>query len=299
VQSARSFDAGVMQVAILGAHGQVGRAVAALLDRHHIAYRAFGRAQCDVGDADAVRRAVAGASVAVNCAAYTAVDRAETEEENAYRANALGAQHIARACAQAAIALIHISTDYVFDGENQQPAREDDPARPLNAYGRSKLAGEQKVRECLARHIILRTSWVFSATGENFFTTVVRLAKSQPELRMVADQTGGPTAATDVAEAIVAIARACTARDFSAWGTYHFCGAPPASWYELARAIVGPRAVPVIPVSTADFPRPARRPRSSVLDCSKIARTFGIMQPDWREAVAKLRNARQPRSSSG
>jgi len=290
-QFTRSFDTGVMQVAILGAHGQVGRAVTALLDRHNIAYRAFGRLECDICDEDAVRRAVAGTSVVVNCAAYTDVDRAETDEESAYRANMLGPQHIANACAQAGIALIHLSTDYVFDGESTRPAREDDPPRPLNAYGRSKLAGEEKVRECLGRHIILRTSWVFSETGANFFTTVVRLAKSQPELRIVADQIGGPTAAADVAQAIFAIACACEAPGFAAWGTYHFSGAPPVSWYEFARAIAGPRAVRVIPISTVDFPRPARRPRNSVLDCSRVARTFGITQPDWREALARMCDA--------
>jgi dTDP-4-dehydrorhamnose reductase len=277
-----------MQIAILGAHGQVGRALTALAHHRNIAHRALSRAQCDIRDPDSVRRAIAGTGMVVNCGAYTAVDQAETDEENAFHVNAVGAQNVATACAQADMALIHLSTDYIFDGENARPAREDDPARPLNAYGRSKLAGEQKVRERLERHIILRTSWVFSEAGANFFTTVLRLAKSQPELRIVADQIGGPTAAPDIAQAIFAIARAAEAPGFTAWGTYHFSGAPPVSWYEFARAIVRRRAIPVIPVSTADYPRPARRPKNAVLDCSRIARTFGIVQPDWREAVARM-----------
>jgi dTDP-4-dehydrorhamnose reductase len=280
-----------MQLAILGAHGQVGRALTALARQQSIPHRAFSHAECDITDADSIRRALAGTSMAVNCAAYTAVGRAEIDAENAYRVNALGPQQIAIACAQADIALIHVSTDYVFDGENARPAREDDPPGPLSVYGRSKLAGEEKVREALAKNIILRTSWVFSPHGVNFVTTVLRLAQSQPELRIVADQTGGPTAAADIARAILAIAQACEQPGFAAWGIYHFSGAPPVSWYEFARAIMGKRGIPVIPVETKDFPQPARRPKNSVLDCSRILQTFGIAQPDWRPALASVCDA--------
>lgn len=280
-----------MQLAIFGAHGQVGRALAALARQQNIPHRAFSHVECNITDAESIRQALAGTSMAVNCAAYTAVDRAEIDAENAYRVNALGPQQIATACAQADIALIHISTDYVFDGENPRPAREDDPPGPLSVYGRSKLAGEEKVREALAKNIILRTSWVFSPHGVNFVTTVLRLAQSQPELRIVADQTGGPTAAGDIAHAILAVARACEQPGFAAWGTYHFSGAPPVSWYEFARAIMGKRGIPVVPVKTKDFPRPARRPKNSVLDCSRILQTFGIGQPDWRPALASVCDA--------
>src|SRR5947209_2199422 len=280
-----------MQLSILGANGQVGRALTARAGEENIRHRALGRAECDITNARAVKRAVAGSSIVINCAAYTAVDRAETDQEHAFRVNALGPQNAAAACAEAGIPLIHLSTDYVFDGENPRPAREDDPPRPLNVYGHSKLGGEEKVRERLAQHIILRTSWVFSACGANFVTTVMRLAQSQPELRMVADQIGGPTAAEDIAQAILAIVRACQQPGFGGWGTYHFSGAPPVSWYEFACAIVGKRGTAVVPIPTKEFPRPARRPLNSVLDCSRISQVFGITQPDWRPELAKVCDA--------
>jgi len=280
-----------VELAILGAEGQVGRALTALACEKSIAHRVFGRAECDITDADAVKRAVAGSSIVVNCAAYTAVDRAEADQESAWRVNALGPQHIAEACTKAGLPLVHLSTDYVFDGESPRPAREDDLPRPLNVYGRSKLAGEEKVRERLARHVILPTSWVFSSHGANFVRTVLRLARSQPQLRIVADQIGGPTAADDVAKAILEVARACEQPRFAAWGTYHFSGAPPVSWYEFARAIVAKRGTPVVPISTKDFPTPARRPLNSVLDCSRILNVFGIPQPDWRPALVSVCDA--------
>jgi dTDP-4-dehydrorhamnose reductase len=280
----------VMQLSILGAHGQVGRALNARARRNELPHRAFGRAECDITDADSVKRAVAGSTILVNCAAYTAVDLAETDQQEAFRVNALGPQYAAAACAEAGIPLIHLSTDYVFDGQNPRPAREDDPPRPLNAYGRSKLAGEEKVRERLAQHIILRTSWVFSAYGANFVKTVLRLAGSEPELRIVADQIGGPTAANDIAQAILEIVRACAQPGFAAWGTYHFSGTPAVSWCEFARAIMAKRRTVVVPIATKDFPRPAHRPLNSVLDCSRISRVFGIGQPDWRMALTAVRD---------
>src|SRR5262249_16035496 len=159
--------------------------------------------------------------------------------DNAYRVNALGAENVALACAQAGIPLVHSSTDYVFDGTSAQPAREYDPVRPLSVYGASKLAGEEKVRKHLACHIILRTSWIFSAHGHNFVKTILRLARSQPQLRVVDDQIGGPTAAADIAQAILRVTGVCAQPSFSGWGTYHFSGAPAVSWYEFARAMVG------------------------------------------------------------
>jgi dTDP-4-dehydrorhamnose reductase len=278
----------MIDLVILGAQGQVGRALAEQARAGGIAHRALARADCDIADADAVARAVAGSSWVVNCAAYTAVDRAESDADAAHRVNARGAANVADACAVAGAALVHLSTDYVFDGERARPAREDDPVRPLGVYGASKLAGEAGVRERLARHVILRTSWVFSAHGENFVRTMLRLARSGPELRVVADQVGGPTAADDIAAAILAIVDAADRAGFSGWGTYHFSGAPAASWCDFARAIVAGTGVPVVPIATADFPRPARRPKNSVLDCGKILRVFGIAQPDWRPALSRV-----------
>jgi len=180
------------KLVILGAQGQVGRAVAAQAGRRRIAGGALGRAECDITDRAAVARAVAGSGLVVNCAAYTSVDQAEAEVETAYRINAVGAETVATVCAEAGIPLLHLSTDYVFDGASPLPAREDDPARPVNAHGRSKLAGEIAVRERLQSHIVLRTSWVFSADGQNFVKTMLRLAHARAPLQVVDDQIGGP-----------------------------------------------------------------------------------------------------------
>jgi dTDP-4-dehydrorhamnose reductase len=280
-----------MELRILGAGGQVGKALTDAARRGRIPYRAFGRKQCDVTDAHAVEGAIRGGRWVVNCSAYTAVDQAETEQEAAHRVNAIGPANIAAACAAAGVPLLHISTDYVFDGESPHPAREDDPPRPLSVYGRSKLGGETAVREALGRHIILRTSWVFSAHGENFVRTILRLARTQSEVRVVNDQVGGPTAAHDVAGAILTIIGAASREGFVGWGTYHYAGTPAVSWYEFACAIVAGSGTAVSPIATRNYPRPARRPMNSVLDCSRIFRVFGIRQPDWPPALATVREA--------
>jgi dTDP-4-dehydrorhamnose reductase len=276
---------------ILGAQGQVGHALTVRARQEDILHRALARAECDVTDRTAVERAVEASRFAINCAAYTAVDRAETEVEAAYRVNTVGAENVAAACAKAGIPLIHLSTDCVFDGRSDRPAREEDPTRPLSVYGRSKLGGEIAVRECLASHIILRTSWVFSAHGQNFVRTVLGLARSEPQLRIVEDQVGGPTAADDIAKAILAIINVSEQPSFANWGTYHFSGAPPVSRYQFARAIVANDSAEVLPIPAKDYPSPARRPLNSVLDCSRIFRVFGISQPAWRVALCDVRKA--------
>jgi dTDP-4-dehydrorhamnose reductase len=248
---------------ILGAHGQVGRALVGQAEQRHISNRAFGHAECDIRDRSAVDQAVKDARFVVNCAAYTAVDRAETEEETANRVNRIGAGIVAGACAEAAIPLLHLSTDYVFDGHNPRPAREDDQRRPLSVYGQSKLGGELAVRERLKSHIILRTSWIFSAHGQNFVKTILRLANTKPELRVVADQIGGPTAADDIATAILEIIAISSAPEFGQWGTYHFSGAPTV--IEFAKAIVAHRGAVLLPIATQDYPLPARDRRTRFL----------------------------------
>ena len=273
---------------ILGAQGQVGCALAARARQVGIPCDALGRAECDITDRIAVERVVEAGRIVVNCAAYTAVDRAETQAEAAHRVNTVGAENVAAACAAAGVPLVHLSTDYIFDGESREPIREDDPPRPLSVYGHSKLAGEIAVRQRLKAHIILRTSWIFSAQGQNFVKTILRLAKTQSQLRVVDDQIGGPTAADDVAKAILDIVAASTKSGFADWGTYHFSGAPPVSWCEFARAIVGRSGAVVRPIATTDFPRSARRPLNSVLDCSRIFRAFGLEQPDWRVALGNV-----------
>jgi dTDP-4-dehydrorhamnose reductase len=279
------------ELLILGAHGQVGRALVERAQQDGVSYRALSRAQCDVTDRLAVAAAVGSSRWVVNCSGYTAVDQAETEPEAAHRVNAVGPGHIASACAAAGIPLVHLSTDYVFGGEGSRPAREDDRTRPLSVYGRSKLDGELAVRDALAAHIILRTSWVFSAHGANFVRTILRLACAQPVLRVVDDQIGGPTAADGVAAAILDMIAIGRRPGFGGWGTYHFCGAPAVSWCEFARAIVADSGVAVAAIATSDFPRPAQRPRNSVLDCSRIFQVFGIRQPDWRVSLRRVRAA--------
>jgi len=283
---------------VLGANGQVGQAVMTRARSEGVACRAPLRSMCDIADPTAVANVVAGSRIVINCAAYTEVDRAETEVERAYRVNAIGAGNVAAACASANIPLIHLSTDYVFDGESVRPMGEDDVAQPLNAYGRSKLDGEIAVRERLRAHIILRTSWVFSSAGKNFVRTMVQLAEKQREIRVVDDQVGGPTAADDIAHAVLAIARVATQAPSVEWGTYHFSGSPATNWYEFACAILQDRHVKVVPISTQDYPTPARRPRYSVLDCSRIARVFGLQSPDWRISLRKVCDQLTANSSS-
>jgi dTDP-4-dehydrorhamnose reductase len=274
---------------ILGAQGQVGRALAARARQAGIPHVALGRGECDITDLRAVQRAVQTSRIVINCAAYTSVDRAETEEEAAYRVNTAGAENLAKVCAAAGLPLVHLSTDYVFDGASPRPAREDDPTGPLNVYGRSKLGGEVAVRTCLESHIILRTSWIFSVDGKNFAKTIARLASQQAQLRIVDDQVGGPTAADDLAKAILAIVAASAEPGFTDWGTYHFSGAPAVSRFEFARAILADSGAVALPVATTDEPTLARRPASSVFDCSRIFRVFGIRQPDWRVALGNMR----------
>ena len=265
---------------IFGAQGQVGRALVAAANASGMPYRALSRAECDITRPLGVERALEGARLAVNCAAYTAVDRAESDMDAAYAVNAVGAENIAAVSAKLGIPMIHLSTDYVFDGQQTRPWREDDPTNPLSVYGRSKLGGELAIRARLDSHIVLRTSWIVSAEGNNFANTMLRLADGSLQLRIVNDQLGGPTAAEDIAKAIIEIAAVISRPGFRAWGTYHFSGAPPVSWYEFACTILDGRGAVITPIATKDYPRPARRPMNSVLDCSRILRVFGIRQPD-------------------
>ena len=228
----------------------------------------------------------------VNCAAYTAVDKAETEQEAAYLINAEAPALIAGLCGEHDIPFLHISTDYVFGQSLGRPWREDDPVDPPNVYGLSKQAGEAGVRDANPRHLILRTAWVYDSEGSNFVRTMLRLGATRDELRVVGDQHGGPTAAEDIALAILAMTDAASKPDFSQWGTYHFTGAPATTWYDFAAAIFEGHATPKLTrIATSDYPTPAARPAYSVLDCRKIETVFGIAQPDWRMSLAKVLEA--------
>ena len=278
-----------MRVLLFGGSGQVGTALRRLA-ADGVTLSAPGHAALDLAQPAAIAAAIAtsGADLVVNAAAYTAVDKAESEPELARRINGDAPGAMAVECARRGIPLVHISTDYVFDGTRRGALTEDDPVGPLGVYGVSKLAGEQAVRRAGGAHAILRTSWIFSDHGTNFVKTMLRLAAERPELRVVDDQTGGPTAAEAVARAALAVGQALAGGDGAA-GTFHFSGAPPTTWFAFAgeilerwRALTG-RPVPRLsPIPTSAYPTPARRPANSVLDCGLIQRTFGIAQPDWR-----------------
>ncbi|HSK39886.1 MAG TPA: dTDP-4-dehydrorhamnose reductase, partial [Arenibaculum sp.] len=238
-----------------------------------------------------------GPDLVVNAAAVTAVDAAETDPGPAWAVNRDGARAVALACAAAGIPLVHLSTDYVFDGGvpgSRHPYRPFDPVRPLSVYGASKAAGEVAVRETHRSHAIVRTSWVFSAGGRNFLTTMLRLAGERPELRVVDDQIGCPTSAADVAAAIVVLARHLLDGTCSALGTHHFCNAGPASWFDFAQSIFGRAArmgvaVPrLVPIPTSAYPTPARRPLWSVLDTAGLQAAIGHVPRPWTEALADV-----------
>ncbi len=279
-----------MTLLVFGAGGQVGRA---LVERAGTAGQGFDRASCDICDAANVAQAVSISTVTavVNCAAYTAVDRAESEPVRAFATNAGGTEIVARAAAARGLPIIHLSTDYVYDGAAAAPHRENEAIAPLNVYGASKAAGDAAVASRNPAHLLLRVSWVFGVHGENFVKTMLRLGREREELRVVADQTGGPTEARDIADAIIAIANACRQPGFSAWGVYHFAGTPSTSWHGFAEAIFerarGPRPR-VVAITSRDYPTPAARPLNSTLECHRIREIFGIEQPDWRVSLSRV-----------
>ncbi len=276
-------------ITIFGAAGQVGRRLSLVATARGIPVRALARAECDIASPGDLARAVRGSGFAVNCAGYTAVDKAESERDLAHAANALAPGLMAAACAREDVPLLHISTDYVFGSGKDKPWREDDPVAPLNLYGTTKARGEAAVRAALPHHLILRTSWVYDSQGRNFVLTMLRLGKERGELRVVGDQHGGPTSAEDIAGAIVRMIERAASPGFEKWGTYHFSGAPQTTWFEFAAAIFAGRDTPKLTrILAAEYPTPARRPLNSVLDCSKVSAAFGIAQPDWHRSLEKV-----------
>ena len=286
-----------MKVLLAGASGQVGTEVAALAsDAFRVTART--RAQLDICDAAAVAKAVeqTAPDLVVNCAAYTAVDRAEDEPAQARAANADAVASLAASCARRSVPLIHLSTDYVFDGRASRPYREEDPAEPLGVYGETKLAGEQALRQALERHVILRLSWVFGRVGRSFVDTILRLARERSELTVVDDQIGAPAPAVAVAQAIQRIAGVIVAENVpaEAWGTFHFAATPALSWYTFAQAIVREgvaagvlsSAPKIRPIATEGWPTRARRPLNSRLDGAKLQCVYGIAPADWRGYLA-------------
>lgn len=287
-----------MRILLFGANGQVGRETAALAAARGVDLFGVDRARADIADPVAVARLFAevAPTLAINAAAYTAVDRAESEPEAATRGNATGPGVLAERCARLGVPLIHISTDYVFDGTKAGAYVEADPIAPLGVYGRTKAAGEAAVRAADERHVILRTSWVYGVHGANFLKTMLRLAGERDRLTIVADQRGCPTATRDIAEALLAVARqmeAGTAR----FGTYHFAGSGVTTWHGFARAIISAaarhtgRTPEVAAITTADYPTPARRPANSELDSSLFERTFRYRAAPWETRVREIVDA--------
>ncbi len=290
-----------MKVLVIGSRGQLARALAEAAGSHGALLIALGRPHLDLTRPRTVSDALAHEQpdIVINAAAVTHVDRAESDPEFAFAVNAAGAAAVARACDARGLPLIHLSTDYVFDGRKDAPFTETDAPSPLNAYGASKLAGERAVAQHCRNHIIVRTSWLYSAFGSNFVNTMLTLAASRSEIPVVVDQHGNPTSAHHLAEALLAIAtRLLGDGTLRFAGIYHAAGEGTASWHAFAeeifrcsRLIGGPHAT-VRPISTRDYNAAAERPRTSALDCSKLARSFGLTLPHWttgiRHAVARL-----------
>ena len=279
-------------ILVTGGSGQVGGAVARLAGRD-TEIVAPGRDTLDLSDPAALATMVGARPWAaiVNCAAYTAVDKAEGDVVAAWQVNAIAPAALASASAAAGIPILHVSTDYVFSGAKLDAYVEDDAVAPLGVYGASKLGGELAVRSANPRHVILRTAWVVSATGNNFVKTMLRLGAERPHLRVVADQRGCPTSADDIARAILAM---LPHLGNGPYGTYHFVNAGEATWHALAEAVFaraavhGRQAPSVEPIATGDYPTPAARPANSRLATAKIARDFGISPRDWHEAIDEI-----------
>ena len=282
-------------ILLTGGSGQVGRHLLAADWPAGTRLLAPQRDALDLCDPGAIAGFIAQHSIAlvVHAAACTAVDRCETEIAEAWRANALASAALAQCSRRAGIPILALSSDYVFDGAKRSPYLEDDCINPLSVYGASKAGGELAVRRGNPRHLIVRTSWVVSAVGGNFLTTILRLARERKRLRVVADQTGAPTSARDLAAAIV-MASARALADPQAAGTFHFCNAGETTWHGLAEAILaesrrrgGPYAI-AEPIATAQYPLPAARPAYSVLSTAAFSRTFAFQPRPWQTAVADI-----------
>jgi len=286
-----------MSIVVVGAKGQLGWELCRRAKPAGFDVIALDLPEFDIADNHGVQKTLnrPDISLVINASAYTAVDQAESEVELALAVNRDGPAYLASACAATGIPLIHVSTDYVFDGCKNSPYSENDPACPLGVYGKSKVEGEVKVRECLPEHIILRTAWLYGVQGNNFVKTMIRLGKEQTRLRVVADQYGGPTFAGDLADAIFTIAGRIHESDNIPWGTYHFCGQGITSWHgfteeilTIAKQYISLKVEEVEAITTSDYPTPAQRPAYSAFDCSLINTLFGIKPRPWQESLEEM-----------
>ncbi len=287
-----------MKVLVTGSNGQVGYCLVQQLRQQNADFLALDRDQLDITQRQAVWQTVSDyrPDVIINAAAHTAVDKAESEAEQAFAINRDGAAYLAEAAQQIGAAMLHISTDYVFDGQATQPYTETDATAPQGVYGQSKLAGEQAVLAACSRSIILRTAWVFGEHGHNFVKTMLRLGRERDSLGIVSDQHGAPTYAGDIAAALLHIAHHITQGKPTEYGIYHFSGKPYVSWYQFAEAIfqqaqqqgILANTPQLLAIATPDYPTPAKRPANSCLQLDKIQQAFGISPSDWQQALTQL-----------
>jgi dTDP-4-dehydrorhamnose reductase len=275
------------KILVIGAKGQLGSELQEISKNYPFQFFFYDVAEMDITNKDLVDQGIAALKpdYLINCAAYTAVDKAEADKELAFAINAEAVKYLALACNANNVQFIHISTDYVFSGNAKEPYKEDDTLSPINVYGESKLKGEEEAIAGNKNVIIIRTAWVYSIYGNNFVKTMLRLMKSKPEINVVADQVGSPTYAHDLAEAIIQIISS------GEWvpGVYHFTNEGVISWFDFANEIKAQSSLSckVNAISTEQYPTPARRPKYSVLDKTKIQQTFGIKLKDWKESLRK------------
>jgi dTDP-4-dehydrorhamnose reductase len=283
-----------MRIAVTGKQGQVAQSLAEIGPGRGVEIVLVGRPELDLQDISTVHEAIAGArpDVIVSAAAYTAVDKAESEREAAFAVNAAGAEAVANAASRLGVPVIHLSTDYVFDGSLDRPYTEADEIGPTSVYGASKLEGERLVASTTSNHVILRTAWVYSPFGNNFVKTMLRLGETRAELGVVSDQVGCPTSALDIAEAVIAAAkRVGSDPSPDLRGVFHLTGAGEASWADFAEHVfksaeaAGRAPVKVNRITTADYPTPARRPANSRLSGERLQQQYGIRLPEWRRSA--------------
>jgi dTDP-4-dehydrorhamnose reductase len=281
-----------LRILIIGQNGQVSQALQTRLAAMGELI-VLGSSQLDMARTDHIRAPIDALrpDLIINAAAHTAVDQAESDAQRAFAINATAPGVLARAALELGVPLLHYSTDYVFDGHKPEPYTEDDATNPLSVYGRSKLAGEEAIREAGGQHLILRTSWVYSNAGRNFLLTMQRLLQEKPHLRVVVDQIGAPTWAGTIADSTAKLIEHWQARQCGAWGTYHLTAQGQTSWFGFAQAIGEnlveqhkPCAV-LEPIPSSEYPTPAPRPLNSRLDCSRLLQEWGVSQPDWRSAL--------------
>jgi len=286
-----------MRILLTGAKGQLGWEILKQAPENAVDCIGIDIEEADITDPDQVRRVITDTrpELLINSAAYTQVDAAQTDAGTAFAVNRDAAAHLARACADARIPMLHISTDFVFDGKKTAPYVETDPVAPQGIYAQSKAAGEAAVRKVLDEHLIIRTAWMYGVYGQNFVKTMLALGRKNSQLQVVADQVGCPTFAADIAGALLTLCGHIAKQPDIPWGTYHLCGHGAVSWHGFAESIfqIASRLkmsanVKVEPISTPEYPTPAPRPAFSVLACEKIQAHFGIVTPPWKSSLEKM-----------